>query len=130
MKDFLVEHIGIAAHDPCFLSDWYKRTLEFREIFRTEEDGPPIIFLEDASGTKLEIFPWKVGDSALPFENPKGIHIALSVRDFDEAVRQLEERGVRFSSETRQIFGGGKARFLCDPEGNCLHIVFRPTKPW
>ena len=90
MKDFLVEHIGIAAHDPCFLSDWYKRTLEFREIFRTEEDGPPIIFLEDASGTKLEIFPWKVGDSALPFENPKGIHIALSVRDFDEALRQLE----------------------------------------
>ncbi len=129
MSTFSIEHVGVGADDTEAMAAWYGKTLGFREFFRTEAN-PPTIFLEDASGTKVEIFARKAGDRKPAFEDRSGMHIAIEVKDFDVAVADLEARGVGFIGDTLNVFAGGKARFFADPEGNRLHIVYRPTVPW
>jgi len=129
MSAYSIEHVGVGADDTEALAAWYATTLGFREFFRTEAN-PPTIFLEDASGTKVEIFARKPGDRKPAFEERTGMHIAIAVKDFEAAVADLEARGVRFIGNTLNVFAGGKARFFADPEGNRLHIVYRPSVPW
>jgi len=124
-----MEHIGIAADDPEVLAAWYRDVLGFGEFFRTETQ-PPVIFIQDGSGAKIEIFPRKAGERKAAFEDRAAIHLAIIVDDFDRAVADLESRGAKFLDAEKQIFAGGKARFFCDPEGNRLHIVYRPAMPW
>jgi catechol 2,3-dioxygenase-like lactoylglutathione lyase family enzyme len=129
MSTYSIEHVGVGADDTEAMAAWYTSILGFREFFRTEAN-PPTIFLEDASGTKIEIFVRKPGDRKPTFEERTGMHIAIVVADFDAAVADLEARGVCFIGDTLNVFAGGKARFFADPEGNRLHIVYRPTLPW
>jgi catechol 2,3-dioxygenase-like lactoylglutathione lyase family enzyme len=147
MKSYAIEHVGLAADDPESLAAWYVASLGFREFFRTAS-APPVIFLEapaagaagtaaepgtsggPGAGTKLEIFPRKAGDPKPGFDQRAASHLAILVGDFEEAVADLEARGVVFIGDTKEIFAGGKARFFADPEGNRLHIVHRPLQPW
>lgn len=129
MKFYTIEHVGIAADDTRALADWYSRALGFREFFRTA-DEMPTIFLRDTSGAAIEIFARKPGELKPPFADRTGMHLAIVVDDFEGAVADLEARGVVFIGETKEIFAGGRARFFADPEGNRLHIVHRPVKPW
>jgi len=124
-----IEHIGLAADDPGVLAAWYVRCLGFREFFRTEAE-PPVLFLEDGSGARLEIFPRKAGEARPGPEERLWIHLALEVADFEAASRELEGRGVEFLGPPKDVFAGGRVRFFADPEGNRLHIVHRPTSPW
>lgn len=129
MSAYSVEHFGIGADDPEAIAAWYVDTLGFREFFRTDA-VPPIIFLQDGGGTKIEIFPRKAGEGKPAFEDRTAVHLAIWVEDYEKAVAELEARGVEFMGEAREVFAGGKARFFRDPEGNRLHIIYRPTKPW
>jgi catechol 2,3-dioxygenase-like lactoylglutathione lyase family enzyme len=129
MSAYSIEHAGVAADDPESVAAWYVAMLGFREFFRTE-GTPPVIFLEDPSGAKLEIFPRKAGDRKPAYDDRTGSHLAIAVADYDDAVEDLERRGVVFTSGTLSVFVGGKARFFSDPEGNRLHIVYRPSIPW
>ena len=129
MTAYSMEHIGIAADDPEALAVWYRDVLGFSEFFRTDAQ-PPVIFLQDGSGAKVEIFPRKTGEKKPAFEDRGAMHLAIAVADFDKAVADLESRGARFLDVAKPIFAEGKARFFSDPEGNRLHIVYRPTMPW
>ncbi|MCX7774718.1 MAG: VOC family protein [Spirochaetaceae bacterium] len=143
MGKYFIEHIGIAADDTHALADWYSRVLGFREFFRTD-DEMPTIFMQagyskvatasmDASevmSTSIEIFARKSDESKPAFMDRTGMHLAILVDDFEAAVTDLEAHGVIFLGETRNIFAGGKVRFFTDPEGNRLHIVHRPVRPW
>lgn len=129
MKAYSMEHVGIAADDPAALASWYRDVLGFSEFFRTGSQ-PPVIFLRDGSGAKVEIFPRKAGEKKPAFEDRAAMHLAIVVDDFDTAVADLESRGAKFLDIARPIFAEGKARFFSDPEGNRLHIVYRPTMPW
>ncbi|MBU1078948.1 MAG: VOC family protein [Spirochaetes bacterium] len=129
MTAYSIEHVGVAADDPEAVAAWYQAALGFREFFRTAAE-PPVIFLEDASGAMLEVFPRKAGDRRPGPEDRGGLHLAVAVEDFDGAVADLEGRGVTFSGAALDIFAGGRARFFADPEGNRIHIVHRPASPW
>ena len=129
MGAYSIEHVGIGAGDTESVAAWYVAKLGFREFFRTGST-PPTIFLEDGLGTRLEVFSRKPGDKKPAFDDRTGMHLAIAVEDFDKAVADLEGRGVAFIGETLNVFAGGKARFFADPEGNRLHIVYRPSIPW
>ena len=129
MAGFIIEHIGIAADDPQTVAAWYAAVLGFREFYRTAAT-PPAVFLQDGSGTKIEVFPRKAGDNKPAFQDRTGIHFAIAVDDYEKAVAEFESRGVSFTGDTIEVFSGGKARFFSDPEGNRLHIVYRPAMPW
>ncbi len=129
MKPYTIEHVGIAADDTQALASWYALTLGFLEFFRTD-GAQPTIFLEDASGTVIEVFSRNLCKTKPGFDQREGIHLAIVADDFAAASADLEARGVVFLGEPKQVFSGGKARFFTDPEGNRLHIVHRPVVPW
>jgi catechol 2,3-dioxygenase-like lactoylglutathione lyase family enzyme len=139
MKSYTIEHVGIAADDTRALADWYRRSLGFREFFRTDDPMPTIFMRDaisgdasggDATGVSIEIFARKPSEPKPAFADRMGMHLAIVVDDFEAAVADLEARGVVFLGGPKEIFAGGKARFFADPEGNRLHIVHRPKKPW
>jgi catechol 2,3-dioxygenase-like lactoylglutathione lyase family enzyme len=53
-------------------------------------------------------------------------HLALRVRNFDQAYDALSRSGVQFLSEPGVATGGGRIVSFRDPEGNELQIVERP----
>ena len=126
---YTIEHVGLGTEDPEKLAAWYEKVLGFKEFFRTKTI-PPVIFLAESFGQKIEIFPRKPGDPGPVPGQRTGMHLAIVVDNFEAAITDLQNKGVIFSGEPFGIFSDGKARFFTDPEGNMLHIVYRPTSPW
>ena len=58
-------------------------------------------------------------------DHPGFRHLALTVSDFDAALNDLRERGVKEFFDNRQS-DRGKLIFFRDPEGNILHLMWRP----
>ena len=126
---FSVEHWGIMSENPPALADWYKDVLGFSELFIPEGQSTPV-FIRDEKGVVIEFFPMGP-DFIFPEDGVrKNQHISLSISDFDEAVSYLESRGVIFKEEPFTIFSGGRVRFFQDPEGNWIHLIYRPEMPW
>ena len=118
------EHTAIAAHDSKSLADWYIRTFGLRVVY---DNGmtPPTYLLQARDGTMIEILPAASGERTSPDQKTAGLrHLAISVSDFDGALRSLQEQGIddffdsRQSEESRLIF-------FRDPEGNLLHLMWR-----
>lgn len=126
---FTVEHMGIMADNPRKLADWYCGVLGFVELFSPEGENMPV-FTGDGKGVVLEFF--RKGESYIypAPDQRKNQHISLAVEDFDKAVAHLESSGITFADKAVDIFMGGKVRFFQDPEGNWIHLVFRPVMPW
>ncbi len=121
-----IEHLGIMAKDPVALAAWYVNTLNFREIFRTEDSSA--VFVNGAQSGMIELIAYPA-DSPIP-DKDRRMHLAIAVDDFEAALQQLRTAGVDFPEPPRDIFGGGKVQFFQDPEDNWLHLVYRPQTPW
>ncbi len=123
-----IEHIGVMTKSPATLAEWYIQTLGFREIFRTQGDNP-IVFIAGAQSGIVEFIPYK-NEADAPKAKDRRMHLAIAVDDFDRAMSQLTSAGVEFPDPVIELFHGGKAIFFQDPEGNWLHLVYRPEAPW
>jgi catechol 2,3-dioxygenase-like lactoylglutathione lyase family enzyme len=121
-----VEHVALIATDPDALADWYQRALGATVAWASEK--PPRTYLLRLGNDLLEVGPAPVGSSPAPQprDAPGLRHLALAVDDFDAAVATLRERGVRFT--TGELAGALPSRliFFTDPEGNHLHLIWRP----
>lgn len=118
-----IDHPAVAAEDVDELADWYCRVLGYRKAFRHEK---PVWMLQAPDGTLLEVMPRD--ETPRPERTtwtPGWSHLALRVRDFDAAVRYLDDRGVRWTGEAVEAIGGGRVRSFRDPDGNMLQIVTR-----
>jgi len=125
MKIMGIDHPAVAAEDVEQLADWYCRVLNYEKVFRHDK---PVWLLRAADGTLLEVMPRdQTPRPQRTTWTPGWSHLALRVDDFDEAVRELESRGVTFTGETINAIGGGRVRNFNDPEGNMLQILERPT---
>jgi len=109
-----VEHVGLYPRDgvdSAAIADWYARVL-----------GLPV----------LEARTTYIGHGTLGrievMREPSGApcHVAVRVRDFDVAVRDLEARGHRTLEPF--VTPVSKAAYLADPDplGNLVHIIWRP----
>jgi len=79
-------------------------------------------------GAVIELMPARDGgaDPATMARFAPGLrHLALRVRDFDEAFEFLRASRVEFVSEPGTATGGGRIVSFRDPEGNELQIVER-----
>ncbi len=121
-----VEHMGIAVADPKASADWYRRMLDFQEVFSDRQE-PPTLLVEHPSGFRLEIMPKT--DRPQPqrvVRDPGWSHIALKVDDLDRAADELQARGLTLDGEAVAAVGGGRIWNFSDPDGNMLQIVERP----
>lgn len=109
-----VEHIGISPNPDCSgfdLADWYRDTFGMELV-----EGNSTIFAHSTGPGRIEIS--KTGSGA-------GIHIAISVSNFEMATESLVKKGIEL--ETPIIKNNLKAVYLKDPDpaGNRIHLLWR-----
>jgi glyoxylase I family protein len=124
--NFTAEHLGLPAHNPLRLKDWYVNVLGAKLIFENGET-PPAFFVGLGGGLMLEIYQ---SESSLPDTSRNSLagfrHLALQVESIEEAKAALEKKGVSFTEVIKPAGGGGRVLFFKDGEGNLLHFVERP----
>lgn len=115
-----LEHTAIASPNPEALAHWYADHLEF--VINFQYDGN--FFVKASNGTMLEIIPSEGAPQEQKMKDPGIRHLAIMVKDFDAAHRQLQASGVRFLGEpfTKQ---GNRLVFFADGDGNILHLIER-----
>lgn len=120
-----IDHPSVAANDVEQLANWYCDVLGYEKWFRHQK---PVWMLRAPDGTLLEIMP--KDDTARPERTtwtPGWSHIALRVKNINDAVAFLDAKGVIWGGEVINAIGGGKVRNLFDPDGNMVQILERPT---
>jgi glyoxylase I family protein len=117
-----IEHTAIAAADVAALAGWYVDTLGFTEVYRS----PNSIFVKAPNGFMIEMIHAEGARSEAGMKTPGIRHMALTVGDFDAAYAQLQAKNISFLGEP-QNSKGNRTVFFADPEGNLLHLLFRPA---
>ena len=122
-----VEHLGLSAHDPVALKDWYTRVLGAEVVFANDQ-AKPAFLLTLPGQLLLEIYS---GEFSAPQTSNNQLngwrHLALRVDSLAAAKAELEKQGVKFTEQVKPAGGGGSVLFFQDPEGNLLHLVERPV---
>lgn len=118
-----VDHPAVAAEDVEKLADWYCAVLGYEKWFLHPK---PVWMLKAPDGTLLEIMP-KDGTirPARTTWTPGWSHLALRVRNLDEAIDHLDSHNVVWEGEPVEAIGGGRVRSFSDPDGNMLQILER-----
>ena len=126
-----IDHPAITCYDVNKQIDWYCRNLGMRIVATNGQEPPSVVVGYDASvrgGTMIELMPIK-DPGPKPVEVPRfapGLrHVALRVKNFEQAYAALKTIGVTFLMEPMVAVGGGKIVSFRDPEGNELQIVER-----
>jgi glyoxylase I family protein len=118
-----IDHPAIAADDVVKLAKWYCDVLGYKLYLKTER---PVYMVIAPDRTLIEIMPKD--------ENPRHhrtvctpgwSHLALRVRDMDEAIAELDRYGVEWEGAEFEAVGGGRIRNFRDIEGNMLQIIQR-----
>jgi glyoxylase I family protein len=118
-----VDHPAIAADNVDELADWYCNVLGYKKYFRHDK---PVWILQAPDNTLLEIMPVDVNPRPKRTTwTPGWSHIALRVKDIEDAISFLDERGITWGGELIGAVGGGRVRTFQDPEGNMLQLVER-----
>ncbi|MCX6900076.1 MAG: VOC family protein [Verrucomicrobia bacterium] len=123
-----IEHIGILARDSAALARWYRETLGWAVVLDNKET-PPAFFLATKNGGLIEIIPCKKAwpETTPALSDPGLRHLAIVVDDFDKAYAVLQAKKVNFIEPPKEGAGGAKVVFFRDPEGNILHLIYRPA---
>ncbi|MCF7946040.1 MAG: VOC family protein [Spirochaetia bacterium] len=124
-----IEHVGFMAKDTVSLSDWYVKNLGFEKIYSSSSE-PPIVFIKKGDGMIVELFPWEKDFSGPKSDDKKVAHLCLYSTDLDRDLEYLKKNEVEISGEIKKMFGGSRAVFFRDEEGNWLHLVERKEIPW
>ncbi len=113
-----VDHIGIAVKDLAASVKWYEETLglQSKGTEVVEEQKVTVAFLP-CGDSELELLESTSDDGPIARfieKNGEGIqHIAIRVDDFDAALAELKEKGVRLIDQTpRYGAGGARIAFL------------------
>jgi len=118
-----IEHIGIAARDTTALKDWYIRLFDFKQVY---DNGKGTYFLKAQDGSMIE-FIKASNEADKPVEKAMGLrHLAIAVGDFEGMVDILTKEKVEVVTPPAEGSNGVKTFFFRDPEGNILHLIFRP----
>lgn len=125
MQTFLtgIDHPAVASENVDQLAEWYCDVLGYEKFHR---DDKPVWMLKAPDGSLIEIMPRD--DTQRPERTtwtPGWSHLALRVKNIEEAVNTLDKKGVKWMGETVEAIGGGKVRSFADPEGNMLQVVER-----
>ena len=118
-----IDHPSVAANHVEQLADWYCDVFGYEKWFKHEK---PVWMLRAPDGTLLEVMPRD--DTARPERTTWTAgwsHIALRVKNIDQAIAFLDTKGVTWGGDVINAIGGGKVRNLVDPDGNMLQILQR-----
>ena len=119
-----IEHFAIFAKDTKKLSDWYVDMFEGEIVY---DNGKGTYFVAFADKSMIEFCTASTENVPTELEIAGLRHIALSVDDFDGAVKKVKDAGVEIIKDAAVAANGIGTMFFRDPEGNILHFIARPT---
>ena len=127
MKNFEIEHIGIAVENPIEMANWYRETLGFNIKFSAEDEEKGVAFLTDCTDkVMLELgkIP-NVSPLADRLNHHLQLHIALKSEDPDKDAEYLVSKGAAFIEKCPIRRTGENLIVLSDPWGNTIQLVKR-----
>ena len=118
-----IEHIAIFARDTAALKEWYVKMFDFKQVY---ENDKGTYFLKAQDGAMIEFVKTEENGGILG-DKISGIrHIAIAVDDFEAMVDTLMNDRVEVVAKPLITPKGLKTFFFRDPEGNVLHLIYRP----
>ena len=119
-----IEHIAIYAKNTKALSDWYVDMFDGEIVY---DNGKGTYFVAFSDKSMIE-FCQSTDSDNIPtgLEVPGIRHIALSVDDFESAVSKVKSSDVEILKDAAVSAKGIGTLFFRDPEGNILHLIYRP----
>lgn len=119
-----IHHVAILASDYEKTKDFYINKLGFeviRDVYREERDDYKIdLQLGDC---ELEVFVVKNAPQRPNYPEALGLrHLAFKVKDIEEAVAWLNERGIETEPVRFDIYTQNRMTFFKDPDGLPLEI--------
>jgi catechol 2,3-dioxygenase-like lactoylglutathione lyase family enzyme len=145
-----VESVGMTVSDMDRAVDFYTGVLTFEKISDVEVSGRPFELLEGLFGARMRIVRLRLGEEAIElteYLTPKGRpipadmrpndrafqHVAIVVRDMDEAYKRLRAAAVEHGSTGPQRLpdwnanaGGIEAFYFRDPDRHFLEVLHFP----
>ncbi len=124
MKLTKVHHVAIIGSDYQASRHFYADVLGFevlREVYRKERDDWMLnLKLEDL---EIELFIMKAHPKRPSYPEAYGLrHLAFRVDSVDDAVRELNAKGVQTEPIRTDSYTGEKMTFFFDPDGLPLEI--------
>jgi catechol 2,3-dioxygenase-like lactoylglutathione lyase family enzyme len=145
-----VASIGMTVSNMDQALDFYTRVLTFKQVSDVEVLGTAFEQLNGLFGVRLRVVKLQLGDEFLElteYLTPKGRqiptdsrshdrwfqHIAIVVRDMDQAYQHLRRYNVQHTStapqripKTNPVAAGIQAFYFKDPDGHNLEIIYFP----
>lgn len=120
-----IHHVAIIASDYARSRSFYVEKLGF-EVIRENarpERGDYKLDLRINETTELELFGMPNPPARVSDPEACGLrHLAFRVRDVEEAVRELGERGIACEPIREDVFTGKRMTFFRDPDGLPLEL--------
>ena len=118
-----ISHICIRCGDLQSSLSFYRDMLGLEEFMRLEIKGKQIVILRSDS-INVELTQANPAEESLQAEGHHGLnHFGFLVRNINEMVTALKEKGVNILSEPREVQKGAWAAFVEDPDGVRIELV-------
>lgn len=145
-----VASIGMTVSNLDQALDFYTRVLTFKQVSDVEVLGSEFEQLNGLFGVRLRVVKLQLGDEFIElteYLTPKGRqiptdsrshdrwfqHIAIVVRDMDQAYQHLRQYNVQHTStapqripKTNPVAAGIQAFYFKDPDGHNLEVIYFP----
>lgn len=118
-----IEHVAIFAKDTKTLSDWYVNMFDGKIVY---DNGKGTYFVAFSDKSMIEFCVASTENTPTETSVAGVRHIALSVDDFDGAVKKVKQSGAEIITDASVNANGIGTMFFRDPEGNILHFISRP----
>jgi len=122
-----IEHTAVFSNDATRLTDWYAANLGFAKVY---DNGKGTYFVKSSDGSMFEIIQTEDRTEIPRDHTAKGLrHVALKVGGVEELKKKADEliaAGVEVISGPDVSPKGIAAFFFRDPDGNVLHLIYRP----
>lgn len=124
MKLKHIHHVAIITSDYEKTKDFYVKKLGFKVIRENHREDRADIKLDLQMGDcELEVFVVKNAPARLNYPEALGLrHLAFKVKDIEEAVAELNAKGIETEPIRFDIFTQNRMTFFKDPDGLPLEL--------
>jgi glyoxylase I family protein len=128
MNILRTHHVAIICSDYAVSKRFYTEALGLEAIAETyrHERQSFKLDLRLADGTQIELFSFPSAPKRLSYPEACGLrHLAFEVADVEQAVAELQKRGVAVEKVRVDEYTGKRFTFFADPDGLPLELYER-----
>lgn len=119
----------LGVNDLQVSTDFYETNFGWKRSAMSTEN---IVFF-DLKGIHFSLYNRKalaedatVDEAGSGFKGFTLAHNVGSVKEVDELIEDLRNKGVKIVKEPQKVFWGGYSSYISDPDGNLWEIAFNP----